>query len=48
MFFQLGGHGHAKDDAILSLFPYAKSSILGHSNKVSFVSEFFWEGDKSV
>ena len=39
--FQLRGHGHPQDDATTNFFPDSKSSILGLSNEVSFVSEFF-------
>ena len=40
VFFHLRGRGHPKDDATPSFFPETKSSILGLSNEVSFVSEF--------
>ena len=48
VFFQVDRCGHPKDDAMPSLFPDSKGSILGLSNKVLFVSEFFWEVEKSV
>ena len=41
--FQLRGHGHPQDNATPSFFPDSKSSILGLSNEVSFVSEYFWK-----
>ena len=37
-----------KDDATFSFFLDSKSSILGLSIEVSFVSKFFWDGDKFV
>ena len=46
--FQSDGPSHPQDDATPSFFPDSKSSILGLLNEVSFVSEFFWEGGKSV
>ena len=48
LLFQLDGCGHPQDDATSSFFLDSKSSILGLSNEVSFVSKFFWEGGKSV
>ena len=39
--FQLRGRGHPQDDATSNFSPNSKSSILGLSNEVSFVSEFF-------
>ena len=48
LLFQLDGCGHPQDDATSSFFLDSKSSILGLSNEVSFVSKFFWDGDKSV
>ena len=48
LLFQLDGRGHPQDDATPSFFPDSKNSILGLSNEVSFVSEFFREGGKSV
>ena len=41
--FQLRGCGHPQDRAMANFFPDSKSSILGLSNEVSFVSEFFWK-----
>ena len=46
--FQSDGPGHPQNDATPSFFPDSKSSISGLSNEVSFVSEFFWEGGKSL
>ena len=40
--FQLKGCGHPQDDTMPNFFPDSKSSILGLSNEVSFVSEFFY------
>ena len=40
--FQLRGRGHPQGDATPNFFPNSKSSILGLSNEVSFVSEIFW------
>ena len=42
--FQLREHGYSQYNATPSFFPDSKSFILGLSNKVSFVSEFLWEG----
>ena len=42
--FQLRGHGHPQDNAIHNFFPNSKSILLGLSNEVSFVSEFFEKG----
>ena len=39
--FQLRGRGYPQNDAIPNFFPNSKGSILGLSNEVSFVSEFF-------
>ena len=39
--FQLRGCGHPQDGAKPNFFPDSKSSILGLSNEVSFVSVFF-------
>ena len=39
--FQLRERGHPQDDATSNFSPNSKSSILGLSNEVSFVSEFF-------
>ena len=44
--FQLRGYGHPQDDATNNFFPDSKSSILGLSIEVSFISDFFKEGDK--
>ena len=38
--FQLKGPGHPQDNATPSFFPDSKTSILGLSNEVPFVSEF--------
>ena len=48
LLFQLDGHGHPQDDAMPSFFHDSKNSIVGLSNEVSFVSDFFWKGGKSV
>ena len=48
LLFQLDGHGHPQDDAKPSFFPVSKNSIVGLSNEVSFVSDIFWKGGKSV
>ena len=37
--FQLWGRGHPQDDTKANFFPDSKSSIIGLSNEVSFVSE---------
>ena len=39
--FQLRGRGHPQGKAMPNFFPDSKSSILGLSNEVSFVIEFF-------
>ena len=39
--FQLRGRGHPQGDPTPNFFPDSKSSNLGLSNKVSFVSTFF-------
>ena len=39
--FQLRGPSHPQDDTMPILFPDSKYSILGLSNKVLFVFEFF-------
>ena len=39
--FQLSGHGHPQDDAMTNFFADSKCPILGLSNEVSFVPEFF-------
>ena len=41
--FQFRGHGHPQDRVILSFLLDSKSSILGLSFEVSFVTEYFWE-----
>ena len=41
--FQLRGRGHPQGDAKPNFFPNSKSSILGLSNEVSFVSETCWK-----
>ena len=41
--FQLRGRGHPQNRAMLNFFPDSKSSILGLSNEVSFVTEYFWK-----
>ena len=41
--FQLRGCGHPQDRAMPNFFPDSKSSILGLSNEVSFVTEYFWK-----
>ena len=41
VFFQLSGYGHPQYDVMPNFFRDSKSSILGLSNGVSFVSEFF-------
>ena len=46
--FQSDKSGQPQDDDMPNFFPDSKSSILGLSNEVSFVSEFFLEGGKSV
>ena len=40
--FKLRGPGHPQDDTKANFFPDSKSSIIGLSNEVSFVSEFFY------
>ena len=42
--FQSTGRGYPQDDARPIFFPFSKSFILGLSNDVPFVSEFFREG----
>ena len=37
------GCDHPQDD-VANFFPDSKSPMLGLSNDVFFVSEFFWEG----
>ena len=46
--FQLRGHSHPQDNAKLNFFPDSKSSILGLSNEISFVSEFIWDGGQNT
>ena len=41
--FQSRGHGHPQDRVMPNFFPDSRSSILGLSNEVSFVSEYFWK-----
>ena len=41
--FQLRVRDHPQDDTIPNFFPNSKSSILGLSNEVSFVTEYFWK-----
>ena len=41
--FQLRGRGHPQGGAMPNFFPDSKSSILGLSNEVSFVTEYFWK-----
>ena len=42
--FHLRGRGHPQGDAMPNFFLDSKSSILGLSNEVSFVSEICWKG----
>ena len=42
--FQLSGRGHPQDNATSSFFMNSKSSMLGLSNDISFVSYFLLEG----
>ena len=44
--FQFRGNGQAQDDALTYFLPDSKSSILGLSNNVSFVSEFLCENSQ--
>ena len=48
LLFQLDGCGHSQDDATPSFFPDSKTSITGLSIELSFVSEIFCKGGKSV
>ena len=48
LLFQLDGRGYPQDDATPSFFPDSKNSIIGLLNEVSFVSEIFCKGGKSV
>ena len=41
--FQLRGRDHPQDDTMPNFFPDSKSSILGLSNEVSFVTEYYWK-----
>ena len=41
--FHLRGRGHAHGHATPNFIQYFKSSILGLSNEVSFVSNFYWK-----
>ena len=41
--FQFRMRGHPQDDAMPYFFPDSKSSTLGLSNKVPFVTEYFWK-----
>ena len=43
VFFQLRGCSHPQDDATPNFFANSKRPILGLSNEVSFVPEFFWK-----
>ena len=45
--FQLRGCGQPQDDAKANFFENSKSSILGLSNKKSFVSKFLWDGGQN-
>ena len=45
---RVDGCDQPKDDATPSFFPDSKNSIVRLSNEVTFVSEFFWKGGKSV
>ena len=44
--FQLRGRDHPQDDATPNFSSDFKSSIIGLSNDLSFVSNFFWKGSK--
>ena len=48
LLFQLDGLGHSQDDAMPSFFPDSKIFIIGLSNEISFVSEIFCKGGKSL
>ena len=48
LLFQLSWSGHPQNNTMTSFFPNLKNSMVGLSNEISFVSEFFWEGGKSV
>ena len=45
--FWIRGPGHPQDDTNPNFFPDSKSSILGLSNEVSFVSKLFWKSGKN-
>ena len=47
MFFQLRMLGYPHDNANPNIFPVPQSSTLEISNKVSFVSEFIWDGGQN-
>ena len=44
--FQFLGHGLAQDGAKFNFSPDSKCSIIGLSNDISFVLDFFWKGSK--
>ena len=41
--FQLRGHSQPQNDATVILLKNSKCPILGLSNEVSFVTEYFWK-----
>ena len=43
MLFKSIGLGHPQNVDLPNFFPDSKSSILGLSNEVSFVTEYFWK-----
>ena len=45
--FQLRVCGHPQDNDLPNFFPDSKSSVLGLSKMVSFISEFFFYGGKN-
>ena len=45
--FQLRGRGLPQDDARPDFFADSKRPILGLSNDISFVPDFFWEGGEN-
>ena len=47
MLFQLQEHFHPHDGATPNFFNESRSSLLVLSIDVSFVSKFFWKGDKN-
>ena len=47
MLFQLREHVHPQDSATPSFFNESRGSLLVLSIDVSFVSKFFWKGDKN-